>query len=116
MGGVRVSVTPPKQKLNTKEKRATCVALRSVVYLIIALGLFEVHQAVEAVSQLKNDEQRMTTILRENTSFTAKELKKFYEQGESITPEKAKIKGVIDDIKDVSISSTTKSVVVPTSR
>lgn len=78
-------------------------------------GGLSVQQAHEAISQLENDEQRMTTILRENTGFLARELKAFYRQGKSITPDKAKDKGIIDGIKEVEIAPSTRRVVIPTS-
>lgn len=77
-------------------------------------GGLSVHKAKEAVSQLENDENRMTTILRENTGFLAGELRDFYEEGKSITPDKALEKGVIQEVKQVSISSEANVLVIPT--
>lgn len=80
------------------------------------IGGASLPQLGEILSQVKNDEQRMTTILRTNTSLLARDLNKFYREGRSITPEFALEKGVITDIKDVEIAPTAKTIVVQTSR
>lgn len=77
------------------------------------MGL-SVPKAKEAISQLENDENRMTTILREHTGFLARELKAFYREGKSITPEKALEKGVIHRVAPIAVDSRVRRVVVPT--
>lgn len=74
-----------------------------------------VPKAKEAISQLENDENRMTTILRENTNLLARDIRAFYREGKSITPEKALEKGIIQEVKEVEIDPRARVIVVPTS-
>jgi len=75
-----------------------------------------VPQAREALSQLENDEKRMTAILREHTDLGPRQLTEFYRQGRSVAPEEAMEKKIINKVKEVEISPTARRVVIPTAR
>ncbi len=75
-----------------------------------------VPQAREALSQLENDEKRMTKIIKENTDFTRAQITRFYHQGKSLPPREALAKRVIHAIKNVDIAPNAVRLVIPTQK
>jgi ATP-dependent protease ClpP protease subunit len=80
------------------------------------IGGLSVPQMREQLSQLEQDEKRMSAIITDHSNLGPRQLTKFYREGRSIDTKEALKRGVIHDIKEVGMSPTAQRLVIPSQR
>lgn len=80
------------------------------------IGGLSVPQMREQLSQLEQDEKRMSTIITSRSDLGPRQLTKFYREGRSIDAKEALERDVIQEIKEVDMPSTAQRLIIPAQR
>jgi ATP-dependent Clp protease protease subunit len=84
---------------------ATQFLLNGVHGQILGPSSVAISQFQEIIKELEEDQNRIINLMRSRTQLTESELKELFKQRASKSPEFAKSKGIINEIRDLAISA-----------
>lgn len=68
----------------------------------------------ERITQLVNDEQRISDVIKSRTAFTPQQLKDFFAVGQSINAKDALKHKVVDGVRDITIPANAPRIIIDT--
>ena len=77
--------------------------LHGITWNFLSDAQFKKEQLSEILSGMEENEKRIAKILSSNTSLTTEEVENIFKQGETKTPDFAKEKGIVHEIKEPKI-------------